>query len=80
MLADLRALAPQPQHQVQARVHGGELLHPDVLVHAQDGDLPDLVDEGVVRDDGEIELQRTRMEVTLSFCLIAETTSIPFVT
>jgi len=80
VLADLGALTPEPQDQVQPRVRGGKLLHPDVLEHPQDGDLPGLVDEGVVGDDGEVEVQRTRMDVTWSFCLMAETTSIPFVT
>ena len=56
MIADLRALAAEAEHQVQARVRGGELLHPDVLEHAQDGNLPGLVDEGVIGDDGEIEV------------------------
>ena len=38
----------------QARVRGGELLDPDVLKHPQNGNLPRLVDKGVIGDDREI--------------------------
>jgi hypothetical protein len=43
---------------VGARVDGRELLHPDVLEHAQHAELAVLVDQRVVGDDGEINLQR----------------------
>src|SRR6266699_925438 len=59
VLADLGALSFEAQHQVQARVHGGELLHPDVLENPQDGELARLIDDGVVGDDGEVEMQAT---------------------
>src|SRR5439155_23677370 len=38
------------------RVHGGKLLHPDVLEDPEDGELARLIDERVVRDDGEVEV------------------------
>jgi hypothetical protein len=38
-------------------MHRGELLHPDVLKDAENRDLPGLIDERVVRDDGEVEVQ-----------------------
>src|SRR5216117_4597694 len=47
----------EPEYQVQARVHGGELLHPDVLKDPQHGQLARLVDYRVVGDDGEVEMQ-----------------------
>src|SRR2546429_1902084 len=57
VLADLGALPLEPEYQVQARVHGGELLHPDVLKDPQHGQLAGLVDDRVVGDDGEVEMQ-----------------------
>src|SRR5439155_1278659 len=42
VLADLGALALEAEHQVQAWVHRGELLHPDVLEDPQHGELPRL--------------------------------------
>src|SRR3989449_8973299 len=59
MLADLRALPLEAQDEVEPRVHRGELLHPDVLKHAEHGELSGLVDERVVGDDGEVEVQWT---------------------
>jgi hypothetical protein len=55
--ADLGSLAPHPDHQVGARVHGGKLLDPDVLEDAQHGKLAVLVDQGVVGEDREIDVQ-----------------------
>ena len=66
MLADLGALALQPEHEVQARVHRGELLHPDVLEDSQDGDLAGLVDESVVGYDGKVEVHRSRQPSAIS--------------
>src|SRR2546422_5208210 len=56
VLAHLGALALEAEHQVQARVHRGKLLHPDVLEDPQDGELAGLVHQGVVGDDGEVEM------------------------
>jgi hypothetical protein len=51
---------------VQPRVHRGELLHPDVLENPQNGDLPGLVDEGVIRDDGKVEMHGSCQASALS--------------
>src|SRR3989442_8604658 len=56
MLADLGPLALETQHEVQPRVHRRELLDPDVLEDAEHGELARLIDERVVRDDGEVEV------------------------
>src|SRR5581483_8119051 len=56
VLSDLRALALQAQHQVQAGVHRGELLHPDVLEDAEDRELPRLVHQRIVGDDRKVEM------------------------
>src|SRR2546430_14740635 len=53
VLADLRTLPFEAEHQVQARVHGGKRLHPDLLEDPPDGELSRLSDERIVRDDGE---------------------------
>ncbi len=37
-------------------MHGGELLHPNVLEDAEHRDLAGLIDEGVVGGDGEIQM------------------------
>jgi hypothetical protein len=57
---DLGAAAAHPEHEVGARVHGGELLHPHVLEHSQHAELAVLVYQRVVGDDSEINLQRVR--------------------
>ena len=59
VLADLGALPLEAEYQVQAGVHGGELLHPDVLEDPQHGQLARLIDDRVVGDDGEIEVQES---------------------
>jgi hypothetical protein len=38
-------------------VYRGKVREPDVLKHAQDAELPLLVDQCVIGDDGEIEMQ-----------------------
>src|SRR5688572_10490660 len=55
--SDLRAAPPDPEHQMGARADGRELGQPDVLEDAQHAELALLVDEGVVRGEGEIEMQ-----------------------
>jgi hypothetical protein len=35
---------------------GRKLRHPDVMEDPENGELPILIDEGVVADDGEIDL------------------------
>jgi hypothetical protein len=42
---------------VGPRVHGGKLGHPDMLEQPQHRELALLVDQGVVRQDREIEDQ-----------------------
>ena len=37
-------------------MHRRELLHPDVLEDAEDGNLPRLIDQRVVSDNGEVEM------------------------
>jgi hypothetical protein len=58
--ADLGAPAPYPEHQVSAGVHRGKVGEPDVLKHAEHAELSLLVNQGVVGDDGEIEVQFRR--------------------
>jgi hypothetical protein len=55
--ADLGAPAPDPKHQVGAGIHRREVREPHVLEHAQHAQLTLLIDEGVVGNDGEIEMQ-----------------------
>jgi hypothetical protein len=55
--ADLGAPAADPQHQVGARVHRREVREPDVLKHTEHAKLALLIDQGVVRNDREIEMQ-----------------------
>jgi hypothetical protein len=55
--ADLGAAAPHPKHQVSAGIDRGKVGEPDVLKHAEHTELALLVDQGVVGDDGEIEVQ-----------------------
>jgi hypothetical protein len=64
VLPDLGAPAPQAEHQVSARMHRGEVRHPHVLKEPEDRELALLVDEGIVRQNREIEQQGqlTRME------------------
>jgi hypothetical protein len=57
MNADLGAPAPNPEHEVSPGVYGGEVGKPDMLKHAKHAELALLIDQGVVRDDGEIEVQ-----------------------
>jgi hypothetical protein len=82
MRADLGTPPAHPEHQVGARMHGGELRDPDVLEEAEDRELAVLVDQRVIREDREIEQQgqATRMDVMRSFLRIALTTSMPLVT
>jgi hypothetical protein len=55
--ADFGPSASHPQDEVSARVDGGKVGQPDVLKHAQHAELALLVDQGVVGDDGEVEVQ-----------------------
>jgi hypothetical protein len=48
---------PNSEHQMSPGVHCREIREPDVLEHAQDTELALLVDQGVIGDDGEIEMQ-----------------------
>jgi hypothetical protein len=54
---DLGAAAAHPKDQVSARIDCRKVGQPDVLKHAQDAELSLLIDQGVVRDDGKIEVQ-----------------------
>jgi hypothetical protein len=55
--ADLGAASSNPKHEMGARVDRGKVREPDVLKHAEHAELALLVDQGVVRDDCEIEVQ-----------------------
>ncbi len=57
MPPDLGASAADPQHQMRARMQGGKFADPDVLEDPEDGELALLVDQGVVRQDREIDVQ-----------------------
>jgi len=59
MLADLGSPAANPKYQVRARMHGRKLWYPYVLKKSQHGELPLLVDQGVVSEYREIELQES---------------------
>jgi hypothetical protein len=56
MLPHLGALSFQTEHQMQSRMHGGELRHPDVLEDPEHGHLARLIDQGVIGDNREIEM------------------------
>lgn len=55
--SDLRTPAPDPEDEVGPGVHGREGPHPHVLENAEYGQLALLVDQGVVRENREIEAQ-----------------------
>jgi hypothetical protein len=57
MNADLGAAPPNPKHQVCPGIHRREIGEPDVLKHAEHAELALLIDQGVVRDDREVEVQ-----------------------
>src|SRR4029077_1742321 len=57
VLADLGALPLEAEHEVQTGMHGGELLHPDVLEDPQHRQFSGLIDDRIVGDDGEVEVQ-----------------------
>ncbi|MEA2713663.1 MAG: hypothetical protein QOK27_1624 [Gemmatimonadales bacterium] len=55
--AYLGAPPPNPEHQVSPGIYRREVGEPDVLKHAEHAELALLVDQGVVRDDCEVEVQ-----------------------
>lgn len=55
--ADLGTPASHPKHQVGAGIHRREVRQPHVLEHSQHAELALLIDQGVVGDDGKIEMQ-----------------------
>ena len=57
MNTDLGASPPNPEHQVSPGIYRREIGEPDVLKHAEHAELALLVDQGVVRDDCEVEVQ-----------------------
>lgn len=57
---DLSTAASNPKHQVGAGVHRREVRQPDMLEHAENAELALLIDQGVVGDDGKIEMQFSR--------------------
>jgi hypothetical protein len=57
--SNLRAPPANPEHQVRAGTDGGEIGQPDVLKDAEHAQLALLIDQGVVGDDGEVEMQLT---------------------
>jgi hypothetical protein len=54
---DLITLRPQPHHEVGARVHRRKPAYPDVPEDAKHRQLALLVEEGVVREDREVDVQ-----------------------
>jgi hypothetical protein len=54
---DLGTPAPHPEHQVGAGVHRREIGQPHVLEHAEHAELALLIDQGVIGNDGKIEMQ-----------------------
>jgi hypothetical protein len=57
MHPDLGAAPPDPKHKMSAGMDGRESGYPDVLEDAENRKLALLVDEGVIRQDREIDLQ-----------------------
>jgi hypothetical protein len=57
MNADLGAPPPNPEHQVSPGIYRREIGEPDVLKHAKHAELALLINQGVVRDDREVEVQ-----------------------
>jgi hypothetical protein len=57
MNADLGPPPPNPKHEVGPGIYRGEVGEPHVLEHAEHAELALLIDQGVVGDDGEIEVQ-----------------------
>jgi hypothetical protein len=49
--------AADPENQVGAGVHGRKVREPDMLEHAEHAELALLVDQGVISDNGEVEVQ-----------------------
>jgi hypothetical protein len=70
--ADFRATPADPEDQMGTGVHRWEVGQPDVLEHPEHTQLSLLVDQGVISDNGkvEVQLQLTRIEVMTSFCRI----------
>jgi hypothetical protein len=57
MNPNLGAPPPDPEHKVRPGIYRGEVGQPDVLKHAEHAELALLIDQGVVRDDREVEVQ-----------------------
>ena len=55
--ADLRAPAPDSEYQMSPGIHRRKVGEPDVLKHAQHAEFPLLIDQGVIGNNGEIEVQ-----------------------
>ena len=70
--ANFRATPADPEDQMGTGVHRWEVGQPDVLEHPEHTQLSLLVDQGVISDNGkvEVQLQLTRIDVMTSFCLI----------
>jgi hypothetical protein len=70
--ANLRTTPADPENQMGTGVHRWEVGEPDVLEHSEHTQLSLLVDQGVISDNGKIEvqLQLTRIDVMTSFCRI----------
>jgi hypothetical protein len=57
MHANFGAPSPNPEHQVSPGIYRREIGEPDVLKHAEHAELALLIDQGVIRDDREVEVQ-----------------------
>jgi hypothetical protein len=70
--ADFRATPADSEDQMGTGVHRGEVGEPDMLEHPEHTQLSLLIDQGVISDNGkvEVQLQLTRIDVMTSFCRI----------
>jgi hypothetical protein len=59
MSADFGAPAPYPENEVGAGMHRRKFGYPDVLKQPHDRELALLIDQGVISQNGEVEMQRS---------------------
>jgi hypothetical protein len=57
MNTNLGSPPPNSEHQVSPGIYRRKIREPDVLKHAEHAELALLVNQGVVRDDCEVEVQ-----------------------
>jgi hypothetical protein len=59
---DLGAPPAHAEHEMGAWVHRGKRAHPHMLEDAKNGELALLIDQGVVREDREVDVQLSSPE------------------